>query len=231
MGMPPHLPLEVSPAQVRELGEMMVSRLAEFAGAAPHRPAACAPDTATVEEWIAPFTVAPPEEGQDPSGLLDRLSQTAGMAMETAGPRVMAAIPGGGIYTSALAEFFTRTVNRFGGLAAAAPALTAIEESVLRWMARDVCGLPAGSSGILTTGGSTANLSAVVAARHSRLGESLGNGTLYLSAQTHHSVAKAARIAGIRERNIRVVPTDDRPVRRGAGPRCTTAAPPARWRS
>ncbi|MEW2296531.1 aminotransferase class V-fold PLP-dependent enzyme [Streptomyces sp. NPDC006743] len=210
MGIPPHLPLEVTSEEVRELGEMMVSRLAEFVREVPGRPAGPAPHGESVTELVAPFTAAPPEEGGDLSALLDRLCEAAGLAMETAGPRVMAAIPGGGIYVSALAEFFTRTVNRFGGLAAAAPALTAMEESVLRWMAQDVCGLPAGSSGILTTGGSMANLSAVVAARHSRLGECLENGTLYLGAQTHHSVAKAARIAGIREHNVRLVPTTDR---------------------
>lgn len=210
MDIPPHLPLEVSPEEVRELGAAVVSRLAEFVAAVPRRPAGAVPDMAAVAELVAPFTAAPPEEGGDLSALLDRLCRAADLAMETAGPRVLAAIPGGGIYTSALAEFFTRTVNRFGGLAAAAPALTAMEESVLRWMAQDVCGLPAGSSGILTTGGSTANLSAVVTARHIRLGESLENGILYVGAQAHHSVAKAARIAGIRERNIRVVPTTGR---------------------
>ncbi|UKW28417.1 pyridoxal-dependent decarboxylase [Streptomyces sp. TYQ1024] len=75
-------------------------------------------------------------------------------------------------------------------------------------MARDVCGLPPGGSGVLTTGGSMANLSALVTARHDRLGEGIGRGTLYVGEQAHYSVAKAARVAGIPRRNVRVIPVD-----------------------
>jgi aromatic-L-amino-acid decarboxylase len=80
-----------------------------------------------------------------PGGSAGSRLQAANAGIETAGPRVLAAVPGG-VYVSALAEFITRTINRFAGLSAAAPALTAMEESVLRWMAHDVCGLPEGSA-------------------------------------------------------------------------------------
>ena len=63
---------------------------------------------------------------------------------------------------------------------------------------------------MLTSGGSLSNLSALVTARAERLGESFLDGVVYVSEQTHHSIAKAARIAGIRAANVRVVPTDDR---------------------
>lgn len=65
----------------------------------------------------------------------------------------------------------------------------------MRWLA-DLCGLPARSGGLLLSGGSVANLTALVAARHAGLGEELAHGTLYVSEQTHQSVAKAARLAG-----------------------------------
>ena len=66
---------------------------------------------------------------------------------------------------------------------------------VIRWL-DDLFGYPAGSGGILTSGGSMANLSAIVTARRALLGEDFQGGTLYLSAQTHASVAKAAVLAG-----------------------------------
>ncbi len=66
---------------------------------------------------------------------------------------------------------------------------------------------PAG--GYLTTGGSLANLGAVVAARKKLLGDSFLDGTLYVTAQTHHSVQKAAYVAGFSDRNLRVVAVDD----------------------
>ena len=54
-----------------------------------------------------------------------------------------------------------------------------------------------------------ANLSAVVAARHAKLGEDFRDGTYYVSEQAHASVTKAATIAGFSRSNLRIVPTDD----------------------
>ena len=82
-----------------------------------------------------------------------------------------------------------------------------IEENVVRWLC-DLFGFPAESRGILTSGGSIANLSAVVTARHAKLGEDFWDGTYYVSDQAHASVSKAATIAGFAKRNLRVVPTD-----------------------
>lgn len=70
-----------------------------------------------------------------------------------------------------------------------------------------VCGLPKDAGGVLTPGGSLANLSAMVAARHAGLGEDLTGATLYVTEHTHHSVTKAARIAGLPAAAVRVVPT------------------------
>ncbi|MER7928646.1 pyridoxal-dependent decarboxylase [Streptomyces sp. NPDC096057] len=66
--------------------------------------------------------------------------------------------------------------------------------------------LPKNSSGLLTTGGSLATISATVAARHSRLGEDLAAGAVYTVAFAHHSLAGATRLAGIRAARIRTVP-------------------------
>jgi aromatic-L-amino-acid decarboxylase len=54
-----------------------------------------------------------------------------------------------------------------------------------------------------------ANLSAVVTARHARLGTNFLDGTYYVTDQAHGSNTKAATIAGFSERNLRIVPTDD----------------------
>jgi aromatic-L-amino-acid/L-tryptophan decarboxylase len=64
------------------------------------------------------------------------------------------------------------------------------------------------SQGVLTSGGSMANFSAVVAARHAKLGEDFWDGTYYVSEQVHASITKAAALAGFSERNVRLVPTD-----------------------
>ncbi|SDZ67052.1 aromatic-L-amino-acid decarboxylase [Asanoa ishikariensis] len=191
-------------------GRLVLNRLADFVDRLPQRPATdltpvlgSAELHKLVDELLAP----PPEHGGDLEGLLSLVDRAADVALETAGPGYFAYIPGGGLYSSALASFYGQVLNRYGSLAATAPALTALEESVLRWIAQDVCGLPAGSGGLLTTGGSLANLSAIVAARHDRLGEDIADGTMYVTPHAHHSVAKAARIAGIAGARIRVVPS------------------------
>jgi aromatic-L-amino-acid decarboxylase len=83
-----------------------------------------------------------------------------------------------------------------------------IEENVARWLCSLVGYDEATSQGILTSGGSMANFSAMVAARHAQLGEDFSDGAYYVSEQAHASVTKAATLAGFTERNVRIVPTD-----------------------
>ena len=66
-------------------------------------------------------------------------------------------------------------------------------------------GAAGGSAGIVSTGGSLATLTALVAARVDRLGDDIGTGTVYVTEYTHRCVAKAARVAGLRPDQVRVV--------------------------
>ncbi|GHH72548.1 L-2,4-diaminobutyrate decarboxylase [Streptomyces sulfonofaciens] len=202
----PFHPLEPDRAAMAELGGLVLDRLIDRIERLPSRPASDPGGPAAAADLVSAFLAPPPARSGDPKALLARLDAAADCAVETAGPGHMAHVPGGGLFTAALAEFYTLAVNRFGGLASVAPALAALEESVLRWIAGEVCGLPPGSGGLLTSGGSLATFSAVVAARHDRLGEDIAAGTVYTTAFAHHSVAKAARLAGIRQDHVRTVP-------------------------
>src|SRR5207253_589034 len=82
----------------------------------------------------------------------------------------------------------------------------ALERAAIAWLA-SIAGYAKGAQGILTTGGSMSNLVAVVTARAAKLGDDFGKGTIYVSDQTHQSVAKAARIAGFSAARVRVIPT------------------------
>jgi aromatic-L-amino-acid/L-tryptophan decarboxylase len=133
----------------------------------------------------------------------------AGRSFNTTGPGYMAFIPGGGLFTSALGDFVARVLNRFTNLYDPSPAFAEMEATVIRWMA-DQFGYPEGSKGLLTTGGSMANFSAIVTARKARLGEDFVSGSIYVSDQVHASIVKAALLAGFPERAIRTVSTNDR---------------------
>src|SRR5207237_5230810 len=126
--------------------------------------------------------------------------------LDPANPGYLAFIPGGGLFTSAVADFLACVTNRFVNLAATAPALVALEASTIRWLC-DTFGLPAAAQGIFTSGGSMANFSALVTARVERLPEDFLGGTLYVSDQAHQSVVKAARLAGFPSGAVRVLPT------------------------
>ena len=198
------LPLDPAPEDMRAMGVAAVDHLVSFIAGLDEAPA---DNLDGSMELARALRSSPPETGEDFDALMDDFLAAMSKAREYAGPGYLAYIPGGGLFTSALGEFLARGFNRFVGLWLQGPAAVAIEENVTRWLC-DLFDYPAGSQGILTTGGSLANLSAVVTARHAKLGEDFTDGVYYVSEQAHASVTKAATIAGFGRRNLRVVPTD-----------------------
>ena len=171
------------------------------------RYAAPSADYSGLAPLLSALSAPPTADGVPLSGLLGIIERAAGKGFDTANPGFAAYIPGGGLYVAALADLIACCVNRYTGIAEPAPALVQMEASVLRWLC-DLFALPATAQGVLTPGGSMANLSAIVTARTARLGESFADGTMYVSAEAHHSIAKSARFAGLPQDAIRVVATD-----------------------
>jgi aromatic-L-amino-acid decarboxylase len=155
------------------------------------------------------FRQPAPESGTSMEVLLERLAPAVARSFTTPGPGYLAFIPGGGLPTAAMADFLACSVNRYVGVAKAAPVLSRIESTVVDWMT-SMMGYPADAGGILTSGGSLSNLIALVTARTARLPQDFLKGTLYVSGETHLCVTKAARFAGFPEANIRHVPVDRR---------------------
>jgi aromatic-L-amino-acid decarboxylase len=150
----------------------------------------------------------PPERGTDISALLDPLfNEWIPRSFTTPGPGYLAYIPGGGLFPAAVADFISAATNRYTGVWLAAPALVQLEANVLDWF-RAWMGFPGTARGLLTTGGSMAGFNAILCAREALLGSEIRSGVLYTSTQAHHSIAKAARLAGILPDRIRSVPVD-----------------------
>lgn len=149
-----------------------------------------------------------PERGQPFEKLLRLLfGRVIPASLNTASPGYLAYIPGGGIFHAALADLIADATNRYVGVWAAAPGLVQIEENVIQWFC-SMLGLPATAGGILTTGGSLANLIAVITARRERLPPEFLGGVVYASEEAHHSVRKAAHLAGLLPDRVRAIPTD-----------------------
>jgi aromatic-L-amino-acid decarboxylase len=149
----------------------------------------------------------PNEEGRPLQEILEDLEGAGQSGILHPSGGHLSYIPNGGLYTAALAEFLAAGLNRYTGVAGAAPGMSAIEHGVISWMT-SLFGLGDEASGLMLSGGSLANFTAIVAARTSKLGDDLTRGVLYLTSHTHHSVAKAARLAGFRDDQIRVVGVD-----------------------
>ncbi len=201
-------PLEPSAAEMRALVAAAMERIVAHLETLPDQPAA---DVEGAVEAARALASALPREGRPFEELLELLFERAvPKSFNTAGPGYLAYIPGGGLFASVLADLIAGSVNRYIGVFAAAPALSQIEADAVSWLA-GIVGYPAGpdgARGILTSGGSLANFTAVFTARRERLPEHFLDGTLYVSDQAHHSVARAAMLAGFPAGAVRVIESD-----------------------
>lgn len=134
---------------------------------------------------------------------IGRLLESLGRHVEEPGlklgaPGFMGFIPISSLYPAALGDYLAAVVNPFAGNFFAAPGAVRLEYALTRWMAGFI-GYPASSAGDLTSGGSISNLTAVVAARqaHQLKAPDYGKAVVYTTSQTHHSIEKALRIAGL----------------------------------
>jgi aromatic-L-amino-acid decarboxylase len=150
----------------------------------------------------------PAERGRPLRELLDVIEQAAENDINAPSGGALAFIPGSGLVSSAAADLIAGVFNRFTALSIAAPAMVALEAQVLRWVAA-LMGFPEASGGLLTSGASMAVFSAVICARNEHLPIDFLNGAVYTTDQTHHSLAKAMRLAGFPSNALRIVPTDD----------------------
>ncbi len=202
----PRWPLEPEPADLRQLIDACADYVVEHIESLPRQPSF---DVEGAGNVASSFDEPAPDEGRTIETILERLRPAIAKSFTTAGPGYLAFIPGGGIPAAAVADFVACAVNRFVGVAAAAPALARIEATVVTWLAV-LMGYPPRAGGILTSGGSLSNLVALVTARAAKLPEDFLAGTLYASDETHLSLFKAARIAGFPEGSVRRIPVDGR---------------------
>jgi glutamate/tyrosine decarboxylase-like PLP-dependent enzyme len=147
------------------------------------------------------------EDGRDPSAVLDYVGACVDApGFATTSPRFMAYIPGGGVPYSAFGDLLAACSNKYSGFASASPGAVRIENACAAWLA-EVIGYPKDSAGTLTSGGSTANLTAIVAAREARDAE--GGGAIYLTRFAHYCIDKALHIAGRGRAPKRMIATDE----------------------
>lgn len=155
--------------------------------------------------------VPPPRQGSDFDAIVATLRESVfPYHAREPHPGFLAYVPSCPTFPALLGDWIATGYNFFAGVWPVAAGPNQIEMVVLEWI-REWMGMPPGASGLLTSGGSAANMTAVVAARHAAVekGADISKLVVYTSAQAHSSVVRAAWIAGIRRENVRVVEMDE----------------------
>ena len=124
-------------------------------------------------------------------------------------PRFFGFIPGPADLNSWIGDVMSSAYNLHAGCWMTTSAASFIEKTLIKWLSEKVGYNTEQSSGLFVSGGSMANLTAMVAARDNKLSfDKLHVGTAYVSDQTHSSIKKALKISGISPKNIRKIPSD-----------------------
>lgn len=142
------------------------------------------------------------------TALRELIANAAPFGMDTGHPRFFAFIPSPASPAAWLGDLVAAVHNRHAGSAVQAEGAAAIERGLIRFLC-EAAGFPDGSGGLFVSGGSMANLAGLCVARDAKLAEDeRPRGTVYLTRETHASVARALRILGLPDNRIRVVAVD-----------------------
>jgi glutamate/tyrosine decarboxylase-like PLP-dependent enzyme len=129
-------------------------------------------------------------------------------------PRFWGWATGTGSPTGMLADMLAAGLNPVAGVFN--DSASRVESQLLAWM-KSAFGFPPEASGIITSGGSVANLVGLTVARDAKVGANVGQDglvgarrpILYASREIHSSVPKAAKILGLGEAGVHLIPVDD----------------------
>ncbi|MBL8718944.1 MAG: aminotransferase class I/II-fold pyridoxal phosphate-dependent enzyme [Myxococcales bacterium] len=186
----------------RTLGHRVVDSLADELARTARRQGPVLPaggPADLLERW-------PPPRGGADLGALFEAALAQGIHLHH--PRYMGhqvAVP---LPEAALGELVGTLTNNAMGVFEMGPVGTAMEHRVLAWMA-SVLGLPSATLGVLTSGGSLGNLTALLAARAALRGPT-ADGAILVGEQAHYSIGRAARAMGLGTEGVVAVPCDAR---------------------
>jgi aromatic-L-amino-acid/L-tryptophan decarboxylase len=196
--------LSLAPEELRRLGYHVVDRIVEHLEQldelAPMPP---------VDPGWSPGGVAPcPDAPGDPLEAVDALfDEILPRGQRATHPRFFARIGSPSNPVSPLADFAAAGVNAFAASWTGGSGPSALELAVVDWM-RGWMGLPEGAEGILVSGGSMGNLTALAAAAHDRVRVERSRATGYTSEHAHASIARAWRVLGFDPTQLRVLGAD-----------------------
>lgn len=191
---------------MRRLGYALVDRVVEHLTSLPDQRVARRGD---LKEFSGLVDEPLPETGSSLDSCLDFFFERILPDLTRVNhPRFHAYIPCPSSFAGALGEMLAAGTNPFVGSWLGGSTVSALELTVLRWIA-ELLGYEPSAGGILTSGGSMANLVGLATARTKFGRDVLQRGVLYVSREGHASVNKAASILGFSGESIRTIGVDD----------------------
>ena len=119
-------------------------------------------------------------------------------------PRYFARVPSPCSFAAVLGEWLGTGFNSISASWGGGSGTATVELVVIEWL-RQMIGMPAGTEGVLLSGGSIANVTAFLVAR-----SELGRGVSYFCDQTHSSLYRDLVAMGYSETHMRKLPSNDR---------------------
>ncbi len=201
-------PLDLDKATMQRLGYRVTDLIAHHLATIRDEPVIASAPRSVLNNALQS---APPAYGMAFESLIETLEKNVfPYHAREPHPGFLAYVPSCPTFPALLGDWIATGYNFFAGVWPVAAGPNQIEMVVLDWF-REWMGLPQTASGLLTSGGSGANLTALVAARHAAIerGGDISKLVVYSSAQAHSSVTRAAWIAGISRDNVRMIAMDD----------------------
>lgn len=198
--------LELGPDEMREFGYRVVDLIIDHLATLRDQPVT---RSSTRDEMEALFREPMPETPSDPTAVLERVKRDVlSHVMYLNHPRFFGWVPGPINFVSVMAESIGAALNPFMGSWLVSPAPTEIELVTVDWL-RQCLGMPEAAGGLLTSGGSMANLSALAVARRVELNDRISGAVIYCSDETHSSIERAVMLLGFEQDQLRQLPSDD----------------------
>lgn len=158
-----------------------------------------------------------PLEGEPIGKLLNDCRAMFDASRHNGHPRFFGYVASPATAPGAFADLICSALNENVTCWRSGPAATEVEQLVVRWLG-SLTGFSDNAQGLLTSGGSLANLTAILIAQRARadndtartgLWNSQTPMTIYVSDQIHMSIPKAADVLGLGRDHVRVVLSDD----------------------
>ena len=198
--------LELSKNEMKEYGYKVIDAIVEhFDTQNKKHPVT----SATREQMDALFLENAPEVGTSSNKVLDFVVEKVLKESNIIShPKSYSFVPGPSNFISAMADTLATGFNIFSGGWAASPAAAELEIVTINWLLQLYKFPVKRGGGIFTSGGSMANLTALVTARKVKCGDDFSKAIIYMSDQAHSSNIKAIRTIGFKKEQVRIIPTD-----------------------